>query len=270
MILSPSLLDDARWVKLSSKARLVYLALSVRADKGGKCFPSIATISIDCGIKRNTATAAVAELLGTGLVCREKRFSASSIYIVQWPISIQNGTSAERDTNGENDANLPISIQNGTSAERDTLTGNSKPIVGTAPDHIEKPTPQPPIVVDPPKPPQPPRATFGDESPEMWLASQLWANIAESGTKMKPPNLQQWARDIDLMHRVDKRPYDMIRIIMGRARRDKFWAQNARCPGKIREQMNRGNFDRFAPMDDDYMTDADFITTMREVINVPC
>lgn len=101
------------------------------------------------------------------------------------------------------------------------------------------------------------RITWPDSSPEFLLAKTLWQSIEASKTNQKKPNLQRWASEFDLMHRIEKRDYDWMRETMLAARRDPFWQDNIRSPDKLRKQINIGKMDRFAPKT--WKTDAEII-----------
>ena len=58
---------------LSHRARSVYMYLKDRADRDGKCWPAIRTISRELALSRSTVKRALDELCGAGLLTREPR-----------------------------------------------------------------------------------------------------------------------------------------------------------------------------------------------------
>src|SRR5260221_6909214 len=57
---------------------------------------------------------------------------------------------------------------------------------------------------------------------------------------LAPAKLQQWARPIDLMLRVDSgRTPDSIRAVIDFATTDSFWQSNILSPGKLRDQYDQ-------------------------------
>lgn len=63
-------------------------------------------------------------------------------------------------------------------------------------------------------------------SEEFRLAKYLFDKIRESNPFVKEPNFQNWAKNIDLMHRVDNIPYEHIEKMIDWCRQDDFWKGN--------------------------------------------
>ena len=59
---------------LPHRAVTVYMYLSNRANKDGKCFPSVKTISGDLHISKATVFRALNDLEKSGLIVREERW----------------------------------------------------------------------------------------------------------------------------------------------------------------------------------------------------
>jgi hypothetical protein len=53
------------------------------------------------------------------------------------------------------------------------------------------------------------------------------------------PNLQEWARQIDLMHRNDGRDFEKIERVIRWSQEDGFWAKNICSTDKLRRQFSR-------------------------------
>ncbi|MFI3228328.1 MAG: helix-turn-helix domain-containing protein [Clostridia bacterium] len=65
-----NLYDDKR---LLSRAKIVYINLKDRADKEGKCFPSLARISKDTSLSKRTVQRAIDDLIFYGYIKKEAR-----------------------------------------------------------------------------------------------------------------------------------------------------------------------------------------------------
>jgi len=59
---------------LSHRARTVYMYLKDHADKDGKCWPGIRTISTDLRLSRSTVKRALDDLCRAGLLSKEPRW----------------------------------------------------------------------------------------------------------------------------------------------------------------------------------------------------
>ncbi len=59
---------------LSHRARAVYMYLTDRADRDGKCWPAIKTIAKELGLSSSTVKRALNELCQAGLLTKESRW----------------------------------------------------------------------------------------------------------------------------------------------------------------------------------------------------
>jgi len=91
---------------------------------------------------------------------------------------------------------------------------------------------------------------FDLDSTEFKLAQLLFDLIRERKPDHKPPNLQSWAKDIDLMIRRDHRAPERIRQVMEWAQHDTIprgngfcWANNILSASKLREKFDRLELD---------------------------
>ena len=79
---------DTIWADdLPSRAVTVYMYLRSRADREGKCFPSVRTISRDTKLSMSTVRRALDDLVNTGYIQKQPRWRAngaksSNIYIL--------------------------------------------------------------------------------------------------------------------------------------------------------------------------------------------
>ncbi len=77
-----------------------------------------------------------------------------------------------------------------------------------------------------------------EDSVSFKLASYLWKLIYQNFPKTKPPDLQRWARPVDLMIRVDKREPDDIGRVIEWSQKSEFWKSNILSTEKLRKQFD--------------------------------
>ena len=80
---------------------------------------------------------------------------------------------------------------------------------------------------------------FEAGSAELDLSQFLLAKIRERNPKHREPDLQKWARDVDLMIRLDGREPADIRRMIEWAQQDSFWSANILSTAKLREQFDQ-------------------------------
>lgn len=80
---------------------------------------------------------------------------------------------------------------------------------------------------------------YVEDSEEFRLAFYLLEEILKNKPDFKRPNLQTWAKEIDLMVRRDGRTPDRIREVIGWAQGDSFWKANILSTGSLRKQFDR-------------------------------
>jgi len=81
--------------------------------------------------------------------------------------------------------------------------------------------------------------TFSEDSKEYRLAKLLLDCILEHRPNFKRPNLQSWAKHIDLMIRVDKRSPEEIEEVIRWCQNDSFWQANILSTKKLREKFDQ-------------------------------
>lgn len=59
---------------LPHRARAVYMYLSYRADKDGKCYPAIGTIARELKLSRSTIKRSISDLEKSGYIRKEQRW----------------------------------------------------------------------------------------------------------------------------------------------------------------------------------------------------
>jgi len=84
-----------------------------------------------------------------------------------------------------------------------------------------------------------PKKVFDQESVEYKLSSHLWKKIKERNPDHKEPNLQLWAKHIDLMIRIDKKDPEKIKQIINWCQADSFWYANILSTQKLRKQFDQ-------------------------------
>lgn len=80
---------------------------------------------------------------------------------------------------------------------------------------------------------------FLSESIEIRLAELLLEKIIYRNPNYKKPNLQSWAKDIDLMIRIDKREPSEISKVVEWCQQDQFWQSNILSTAKLRKQYDQ-------------------------------
>ena len=80
---------------------------------------------------------------------------------------------------------------------------------------------------------------FVETSDEYRLAKYLFKLIRENNPTHKEPNLQNWAKDIDKMIRLDKREVDDIEAVIYWCQHDDFWSRNVLSTSKLRIQYDQ-------------------------------
>ena len=75
---------------------------------------------------------------------------------------------------------------------------------------------------------------FLSDSIEYRLANYLLNLILQRNPNHKKPNIQTWAKNIDLMLRLDKREADGIKAVIKWSQKDLFWQNNILSTKKLR------------------------------------
>jgi hypothetical protein len=80
---------------------------------------------------------------------------------------------------------------------------------------------------------------FSSTSDEVRLGELLIGLILARKPDCKKPNLQGWAKDFDLILRVDKRPLETVEKLIRWVQSDPFEQRNVLSPGKLRERFDQ-------------------------------
>lgn len=75
-------------------------------------------------------------------------------------------------------------------------------------------------------------------SNEVQLANYLYKLIQRNNPKAKEPNLQVWAKHIDLMIRIDNRTVQDIKTVIDYCQNDSFWHSNILSTKKLRDKFD--------------------------------
>ncbi|PIP06363.1 MAG: hypothetical protein COX51_08975 [Syntrophobacteraceae bacterium CG23_combo_of_CG06-09_8_20_14_all_50_8] len=81
--------------------------------------------------------------------------------------------------------------------------------------------------------------TFLSDSIEVRLADFLLEKILSRNPGFKKPDLQAWAKDVDLMIRLDNREPEDIREVITWCQNDTFWQSTILSMGKLRKQYDQ-------------------------------
>ena len=88
---------------------------------------------------------------------------------------------------------------------------------------------------------------YVEDSIESRLAIFLLKEIRKNQPSLKEPNLQTWAKEIDLMIRRDGRTPDRIKEVILWCQTDPFWWRNVLSVSKLRKQFDRLEAEMVSP-----------------------
>jgi len=80
---------------------------------------------------------------------------------------------------------------------------------------------------------------FNKESIEYGLSFYLFEKIKKNNSESKEPNFQKWARDMDLMIRIDSRDPEKIKQIINWSQKNDFWLKVILSPSNLRKNYDR-------------------------------
>lgn len=80
---------------------------------------------------------------------------------------------------------------------------------------------------------------FADDSPELNLTLNLLNLIRQNNPKTKEPSLQSWAKEFNLILRVDNREVADVMSVMEWSQKDNFWKGNILSPSSLRKQFDK-------------------------------
>jgi hypothetical protein len=80
---------------------------------------------------------------------------------------------------------------------------------------------------------------YSDESIEILLSKYLFELMKKNNPKVKEPNFQNWAKNIDFILRIDRRSEEDVRKIIELSQMDNFWKSNILSTAKLREKFDQ-------------------------------
>lgn len=83
------------------------------------------------------------------------------------------------------------------------------------------------------------KKTFLSDSIEIRLSELLLKRIASRNPNFKNPNIQAWAKEVDLMIRLDGRDVSEINRVIEWSQQDQFWQSNILSTSKLRKQFDQ-------------------------------
>ncbi len=83
------------------------------------------------------------------------------------------------------------------------------------------------------------KKTYLVGSQEIRLSERLLGRILGNNQNYKKPDIQAWAKEVDLMIRIDKRTPEDIEKVIDFCQTDGFWQANILSTAKLREQFDK-------------------------------
>lgn len=77
------------------------------------------------------------------------------------------------------------------------------------------------------------------DSRSMDLAKLLYDLMIQNHAVIKEPNLNDFANDIEKLHRIDKQPYELIEAAIAWSQDNGFWKRNIRSGGALRRHFEK-------------------------------
>lgn len=74
---------------------------------------------------------------------------------------------------------------------------------------------------------------------DLELSNIFVSHIKENLPTFKEPDINKWAEEIERIHRIDQRPYDLIKAVIIWSQQHSFWRKNILSPAKLRKQFDR-------------------------------
>ena len=198
-----------QYTGLSSSAKLCWARLAQYAGENGQCYPSQEVLAAEIGIKIAQINRILKELEEKGFIKRlkptgkDKLCHKTTRYLFLWhPILDDNSDTIINDN--------PDTIINDNSIVRESVVRES-------------------IV----------NKTFRLNSNELRLSELLLNLILKRNANHKKPNLQVWAKDIDIMIRLDNRdPVEIEKAILW-CQEDTFWQNNILSTAALRKRFDQ-------------------------------
>lgn len=211
-----------------------YLVLkSFLNRKTTQCFPSMQKVCERTGISKNTAKAYRKKLKDSGFLDWHEAVGRGHSCHYVFPLEnkrvnlgplLNNKRVNERPEKGQNLTLNGFSEQSAKNIEKKEGYSNkseNKRVNLRPPNHINH------------------MNNHSRNSDELRLSQFLLDLILERRDSFKKPNLTSWAKQIDLMIRVDKRGPDEIERVISWCQQDDFWQDNILSTSKLRKQFDQ-------------------------------
>jgi len=85
------------------------------------------------------------------------------------------------------------------------------------------------------------KEVYSTDTQQYQLAELLLLKIMDHLPGFKKPDLQKWAKSMDALMRLDKRPLEEVRAVILFAQSDNFWQANIQSVDKLRKHYDRLN-----------------------------
>jgi hypothetical protein len=196
------------------------LTLSLHMNQeGASCFPSTRTLADETGLSERTVISHLAMAVATEWLTRDIR-----------------GLSGQYWKRHEYKARIPLEVMKEVQQLNDkgTETPSAPP-----PKGAERPSSKVLKEVQSSSSNNSPKKMFDQDSDQIRLAFLLFDLIQKNHPKAKAPNLQQWARHIDLSIRRDNRTPNELEQVIRWCQSDSFWRGNILSTDKLRAKFDQ-------------------------------
>lgn len=203
--------NDLRNGDLKPTIKIVLLVLqSYYNEQKGYSYPSQTTLMKDCCIKdKKTLLNALDSLEKAGYIKRVCGKGVNNKYFIS---NVENSTSVENHPGTKKSPQGRV--------EKSTASSTKKPHTRNTNTNTNTNT------------------KYSDDSNEVKLANYLYKLIQRNNPKAKKPNIQSWARDVDLMIRKDNRTVEEIKSVIDYCQNDRFWYSNILSTKKLRDKFD--------------------------------
>jgi hypothetical protein len=198
-----------------------YLCLIAQLEKADGCTASNQYFADYFGVKRQTAQGNIGKLKTKGVInSTEKKQGGKTIertIVIIDSISRNVLLLDSRDNLPKDSRKPPVGIAGNSDKD------SRKPPTPTIDTTIEKTTDN----------------SFSPNSIEFRLANLLLQVILKRKPDFRKLNIQQWAKHIDAMIRLDKRTPEQIEGVIRWTQQDPFWQNNILSTAKLREKFDQ-------------------------------
>ncbi len=203
----------------SPTTRHILLTISLHMDvAGSQCFPSTDTIAEETGLSRRTVCIHLEKAVAEGWISKGVRGMGVKgwwrhSYQAEFPAKVVSEApnlitqGCESDAQGCESDDVKVVSEAHTSSSYNSTKNSTK--------------------------------TYSPNSDEFRLSALLLDLIIRRNPKHKKPDLQKWARHIDLAIRRDHRTPDEVERVIRWCQTDSFWQNNILSTDKLRKQFDQ-------------------------------